>query len=175
MVAWILLDVKPGSAGYLAVETHRFRMPDGSESDWDIFGKPRAVGVVAITEDEEVVLHRQFRPGPMMLLDELPGGYVEEGEDILAAAARELLEETGYAGELELAGSAWTAAACRMERFVAIAHGARKIADPTPDVGEFGEVVLVTLPEFRVHLHSGRLTDTDLGYIALAHLGMLAG
>lgn len=89
---------------------------------------------------------------------------------MLVAAARGLLEETGYAGELELAGSAWTAAACRTERFLTIAHGARKVAEPTPDAEEFEDVMLVTLHDFT---SARRLADTDFGYMALEHLDML--
>lgn len=170
---WQLLDEAPGSAGYLGVTVRRYRLPDGSVADWDIFGGPRSVAVLAITETGEVVLARQFRPGPSQVLDELPGGYVDDGEEVAAAAARELLEETGYVGNVAVVGRSWLASACRTERFVAVATDARCIGPAQNGEGEFCEVALRSLDDFRAHLRSGQLTDVDLGYLALDHLGLL--
>ncbi|MGE0795214.1 MAG: NUDIX hydrolase, partial [Acidimicrobiia bacterium] len=142
--------------------------------DWDIYGGERSVAILALTADGHVVLARQFRPGPALVLDELPGGNVEPGEDVLAAAGRELLEETGYAGDLELAGTDWMASACRTRRYAAVARNAVTVAEPSPEAGEFCEVVLKPLDDFRSHLRAGQLTDVDLGYLALDHLGLLA-
>lgn len=170
---WKLLSRRPGSAGYLPIETQTFRLPDGSESDWDVYGRDASVGVLALTAAREVVLVRQFRPGPGVLLDELPGGYVEDGEEVLVAAARELREETGYAGELELAGASWLSASSRTRRFAVVAREAHIVGPPTPEPGEFCEVRTCSLAAFRRHLRSGALTDVDLGYLALDHLGLL--
>jgi ADP-ribose pyrophosphatase len=170
---WQMLEERPGSAGYLPISIRTYLLPDGTRSDWDIFGGDRSVAILALTASGEVVLARQFRPGPGVVLDELPGGYVEPGEDVLAAAARELLEETGYVGELEIAGTAWMASACRTQRSVAVAWNARKVGDPSLDSGEFVDVVLKHPDDLRRQLRSGALTDADLGYIALDHLGML--
>ena len=170
---WEFLDERPGSAGYLPVSVRRYRLPDMSIAEWDIFGDRRSVAVVAITPENSVVLARQFRPGPGRILNELPGGYVEDDEDIADAAASELREETGYAGDITIVGTSWLAAASRTERFVALARDARRVAAPRNDDGEFCEVVLVSLSDFREHLRSGQLTDVDLGYLALDHAGLL--
>ena len=55
-----------------------------------------SANVVAITPDQEIILVRQYRFGIQKETLEIPGGMVEGGEDIQAACARELLEETGY-------------------------------------------------------------------------------
>jgi ADP-ribose pyrophosphatase len=60
---------------------------------------PPWVNVVALTEDRRVVLIEQFRHGIGRVTLEIPGGMVDEGETPAEAAARELLEETGYAGD----------------------------------------------------------------------------
>ena len=171
---WELLEEHPGSAGYVKVTNRKYRLPDGTEAVWDIFGGcDRSVAVLALTDDGEVVLARQYRPGPGLVLDELPGGGVHEGEDVLDAAARELLEETGYAGEVELAGSSWLASAARTQRYIAVVRHARRVGVPRTDPGEFCQVVRMDLERFRAHLRSGQLTDVDLGYLALDHLGLL--
>jgi ADP-ribose pyrophosphatase len=170
---WQLLSEHPGSAGYLSLTARRYQLPDGSQAEWDIFGGDRSVAVLAITDDDQVVLARQYRPGPDRILDELPGGAVEPNEEVTAAASRELLEETGYAGQVEIAGTTWLASACRTKRYVAIARGARRVADPANESGEFCTVVLMPLSGFRGHLQSGQLTDVDLGYLALDRLGRL--
>lgn len=55
-----------------------------------------AVQVVAETEEQEIILVRQYRFGIRSYLYELPGGLIDAGEDPLAAARRELAEETAY-------------------------------------------------------------------------------
>lgn len=54
------------------------------------------VGIVPITDDNEVVLIRQFRPPVNTHVIELPAGLCDPGETMEGAARRELIEETGY-------------------------------------------------------------------------------
>ena len=56
------------------------------------------VNLVALTESGESVMVRQYRFGVGYPTLETPGGMVDPGEDSLAAARRELAEETGYTG-----------------------------------------------------------------------------
>jgi len=60
-------------------------------SDW--------VNVIAITPEREMVFVRQYRHGISRDTLEIPGGVIDPGEDAVAAAVRELLEETGYSSE----------------------------------------------------------------------------
>ena len=67
---------------------------------------PAWVNVVALTPGEDLVFVRQFRHGSRVVTLEIPDGLVDPGESPAEAAARELLEETGYrAGRLASLGS----------------------------------------------------------------------
>jgi ADP-ribose pyrophosphatase len=172
---WELKGTRSGSAGFLKVETRSYRMPDGQVASWDVLLGGRTVAMVAITEDGQVLLARQYRPGPGRVLLELPGGMVDDGEDVLAAASRELLEETGYsAGEMRLAGQTWLAAFAAHERYAVIATGCRLVPERErtahKDALEFIEPVLVSMDEFRAHVAGGQLTDTDIAFMCLNRL-----
>ena len=175
VVAWELLSERPRTSGWLPITTRTYRMPDGSVSDWDIHIGLRTVAVLALTGDGQVVLARQFRPGPSAVVLDLPGGIVDPGEDALSAGARELLEETGYAADtVEPAGSSWAFGASTWRREVVIARGCRRVADVTSWGGdEYCEAVLVSPDELRGIARRGESTDTDLVYLALDVAGLL--
>ncbi|KAA0216982.1 MAG: NUDIX hydrolase [Leptolyngbya sp. PLA3] len=63
-----------------------------------VINSPDWVNVFALTPDDQLVLVEQFRFGTGTLSIEIPGGIVDHAELPAATAARELLEETGYAG-----------------------------------------------------------------------------
>lgn len=72
------------------------RQRDGSEHTFYCINASDWVNVVALTAARELVMVRQFRIGAMRETLELPGGIIDPGESPADAAARELLEETGY-------------------------------------------------------------------------------
>ena len=76
----------------------RMRAPNGSyEGDFYYLRTADWVNVIALTENEELILIEQFRHGISLPTLECPGGMLDPGEeDHLAAAKRELEEETGY-------------------------------------------------------------------------------
>ncbi len=103
------------------------------------------VHVVALTPDDQVVMVRQFRVGLHRDSLETPGGLVEDGEDPLNAGARELLEETGYAGDSPvLLGTLSPNPGLLAQRISTIViRNATRIAEPAPDQTEELTVELV--------------------------------
>ena len=88
-----VLDRRP----WLVVENHTVELPDGRLiPDWPWIITPDYVNVVAVTEDEQFICFRQVKYGVEGTTLSIVGGFVEEGEEPIKAAQRELLEETGY-------------------------------------------------------------------------------
>jgi len=71
----------------------------GAEHDFIVLEATPWANVIPLTDREEVVLVRQYRHGVREVTLEIPGGLVDPADAPLAAAQRELLEETGYRGE----------------------------------------------------------------------------
>ncbi len=156
-----------------AVEDVVYRMPDGREEHFHLKIEGTYAIVLALTTDNKVVLVKQFRPGKNAVLTELPGGGIKATQTPIEAAAAELIEETGYAGELEFVTEEWSDGYSDRRAFVFVARNCVKVAEPTFDLNEFLETTLMSVDEFRNHLRTGRLTDTASGYLGLDYLGLL--
>lgn len=152
-----------------------FEMPNGEVKTFSLKEEKEVVAIFAMDRENNVILARQFRPGPMEVLDELPGGAIEEGEDPELAAMRELLEETGYEpGEVRSLGQIHECAYSTIKRHVFIALDCEQVAPQNLDDGEYIEVIKKPLHQFMQQLMQGSLTDPEVGWAALYHLGLLS-
>ncbi|MGW6281806.1 NUDIX hydrolase [Kribbella sp. NPDC055071] len=178
---WELLDEEPGFNRFLTVKLRRYRMPDGREVEWDVFGPESEDGISAgvtvlpLTPEGRIVIVRMFRAGPDRIVTNLPGGLVEPGEDPAQAGVRELEEETGYTCEsLDLVGWQWSSASSTFRKYVAIARGCRPDGKQSLDDTEDCVPAEVSVDAFRAELRTpGAMTGIDAAYLALDHAGLL--
>jgi len=81
---------------FFRISRDRVRLSNGVETVREYIKHPGAVAVVALTDDGQIVMERQYRHPLGKVFLEIPAGKLDPDEPALACAQRELLEETGY-------------------------------------------------------------------------------
>ncbi len=146
---------------FIKVFKDNVRLPDGSVGSREHIVHPGAVAVLAILDNGDLLMERQFRYAPQREFIELPAGKIDHGEDILLTAQRELLEETGYiASDWTHLTTAWPCigfADERMEYFLArgLTYQGRQLDD-----GEFLEVFELSLSDALDWIRQGKINDS---------------
>lgn len=82
--------------GHFRVRQDSITRPDGTKKTRDIVEYPDAIAVIAIDENGDIILERQYRHAAGRELIEVPAGGIDPGETPEAAVLREMREETGY-------------------------------------------------------------------------------
>lgn len=147
--------------GFIEVLKDTVRLPDGSISTREYITHPGAVAMLALLDNGKLVMERQFRYPLHREFIELPAGKIDDGEDMLVTAQRELQEETGYvADEWIHLTTAWPCIGYsdeRMEYFLArgLKHVGRNL-----DEGEFLEVFELSLADAIEWIQQGKITDS---------------
>ena len=163
---------------WLAVRSDTVRVSNGTIlSPYHTIEFPEWVCAIALTPERHIVLIEEYRHGIGRNSFELPCGTPEEeGEDVLAAMKRELLEETGYASEEWHALGSSTANTARQNNRVHtfLALDARKVADQALDAGEVIRAHVVPWEKFVTDLGEGRLEIPGLHLAALWQLRTFA-
>lgn len=139
---------------------------------------PDWVSAFALTEDNKVLLVRQYRHGLDVISTELPGGVIDKGETEAAAIARELKEETGYVFEsIEKLGKiAPNPATSNNYMHMFLARGGKKVAEQNLDETEDVEVLTYTIDEVKQLLKEQKIVQAlhvTCMFYALEKLGQL--
>ncbi len=176
MKNWEKLDEKVSYKGYRKMLQKTFRLSNGKVMDFDIVSGHSFVSVATFTEDKEVVLVKQYRPGPEEFQYSFAEGVIDEGESPETAALRELREETGYeAGEIFFLKKSNTAYN-EGSKFCFVAINCKKVGEQRLDDTEVIDVETFSLDEFLRMLRSNQVSDltgVDTAFLALDKLGWL--
>jgi ADP-ribose pyrophosphatase len=167
-----------------------FQQADGEQINVYLKKERDVVSVLPITDKKEIIMVKQFRPGPRMITLDLPGGIIDSEkvnlEKATATIKKELLEETGYKGELKFVTTVIEDGYSSRFKYTFVATNCKKIKEVSNDLrdndddGEMGfkeekEVVLVSLKEFKALLRLGKFADVQVGYLGLDYLKLLCG
>jgi len=151
----VLLD----HSKFLVVEEHVVELPDGRViADWPWVITPDFVNVVVVTEGGLFPCFRQTKYGIEGTSLAPVGGYLEPGEEPLAAARRELLEETGYEAPVWIPLGQFRVDANRGAGTATffLARGAHQVAEPDADDLEEQELLFLTHEEMEAALLAGQ-------------------
>jgi ADP-ribose pyrophosphatase len=176
------LNWKKLSSEYIA--THAYftarqdvcEMPNGKiVNPYFVVELPTTACAVAITEDDKIIMVKQYRHPVEQVLYELPGGFVDKDEPIEKAIQRELLEETGYVfTKVKHLGSV-AANPGLLNNFTKLflLTGGKKIAQQQLDDNEQIEIVLLPIEEVKEMLMQNKIVQAlhvSCLYYAMEHL-----
>ncbi len=146
-----------------SLTSDRVREPHGIEARRDVVRHPGSVVVLALDgkgKDARVLVERQYRYAADQYLWEVPAGRIDPGETQLAAAKRELLEETGYTARRWRKQMTYYASPGFLDETmnVFVAEGLRR-GQAQPEADEFIRVRFFPLRQLARMAASGRLRD----------------
>jgi ADP-ribose pyrophosphatase len=148
--------------GFFKVRVQKSLSPiTGKEHPFYVLDTHDWVNVIALTPDKKVLLVSQFRHGSQALSVEIPGGAVDRKDaSPLAAARRELLEETGHEASqwFSLGAVRPNPAILNNQCHFFLATGAKRVADLHLDEAEELECDSVPLLEIPARIRDGRIS-----------------
>lgn len=148
MEHWQIIGSKDiyDASPWIRVSIQEVRLPNGKVVDnFHRVKMPEYAVVVARTSDGRMIMERQYKHGVGKVSLMLPGGLIEPGEEPIAAARRELVEETGYSAQNWQSLGSFVANAnygCG-KAHIFVAENAKKIK--APDSGDLEEMEIVLL------------------------------
>lgn len=148
-------------------------LPNGRTGTREVVEYAGAVAVVALNEAKEVFLVRQYRHPVNKELVEIPAGKMEEGEEPLHCAQRELEEETGLkAGRWQALCSFYSTPGFTNERMHLFLARDLQMVEQHPDEDEFVQLVRVPLEEALAMIWRGEICDakSTVGLLVVQHL-----
>lgn len=175
----VISSEKLFSAPWLNVRKDVCELPDGRQhNDYYILEYPDWATAFALTEDNRVVMVRQYRHGLGVISTELPGGVIDHNEKPKDAIERELLEETGYKFNSieELGKVSPNPATSTNYMHMFLAKGGKKVAEQKLDDTEDVQVLIHTIDEVKQMIKENKIVQSlhvTTAFYALAKLGLM--
>lgn len=147
---------------YMTLRKDRVQLNNGHIiNDYFVIEKANWINVIAITGEGKIVFERQYRHGANIINYELPAGIIEDGEEPLDAAKRELLEETGYSGEewIEYGQACPNPSSMTNRNYTFLAKGVHKSSNQNLEITENIEVLLLSIDEVKTLLQSNQIIE----------------
>lgn len=144
----------------IKVEVANIELPNGKTATREIVRHKGAVGILAITEENKIILVKQYRKALEQTIIEIPAGKLESGENPEDCALRELKEETGYiASNIDFIHKFYTSPGFADE--LIFLYEARNLikGEACPDEDEFVEILELSLEEAENLITSGQISD----------------
>lgn len=159
------------SGRIIKVHTQEIAFPDGKRAQREIVEHPGGVGIVAVTDDNKIVMVKQYRKAVEKAIYEIPAGKLEGGEEPIKCGIRELTEETGYTAEnFEYLGYIYPSPGFTDEvTHVFLATGL-KLGNACPDEDEYVDVEYFTFDEILEKIMNNEINDakTVMGFFKAA-------
>ena len=146
---------------FMKVMLDVIELPDGTHATREYIMHSGAVAILALDNDNQLIMERQYRYSVGQVIYEIPAGKLDPNEDILSCGRRELAEETGYvAKEWVYLGDCLPCVGYSTEKISY--YLARDLAYTSPqlDEGEFIEVVKQPLDEVMNMAFKGMIPDS---------------
>lgn len=159
----------------MVVSIAEVELPDGVQFEQYVFRSPSVAMVLALNDNDEVLMIWRHRFVMDRWTWELPGGYIDADEDPRAAAARELEEEAGWrAQSLQLLATFQPlAGSIDMENYVYLAEGL-EATGAGPDINETARVEWVPLASVPDRISKGEVIGAG-AQLGLLHAARLRG
>lgn len=145
----------------ISLQVDTVRLPDGKEATREIVKHPGAAAVIPLLGDKEkMIVVEQYRKPLEKSQVEIPAGKLDQGEDPMEAAKRELEEETGYAaGTIKHVSSFYTSPGFADEILhLYVAEGLTR-GSVNLDEDEFLEIDAISLEQAEQYIAEGRISD----------------
>jgi ADP-ribose pyrophosphatase len=158
---------------FLNVKKRTTRLPNGNTIALELVDHPGAVLIVPFLTNTKVILLRQFRAVINSYIFELPAGTLEKGEQPLACARREIIEETGYAAKkLTRLGIIYPVPGYSTEKITLYKAEGLTLRGIACEPDEVIETLVVTRHAVRELFKAGKIIDAKT-ICAFAHCGWL--
>ena len=151
-------------------------LPNGKSAVREVIRHQGAVCVVALDDENNIYLVRQYRYPFASVISEIPAGKLDAGETPLEGAARELREETGIVGEkYEYLGPLYTSPAIIDEVIHMYLATDLAFEKQDPDEDEFVEVCKKNIYDFASQIMKGIIPDAKTQTAILKTILLLGG